>query len=54
MSRLAVMSVLVFCGTVGCGRITFDPVAFYNPYAKPPAGDGALRSWTLTPIKMQD
>ena len=52
MSRLAVMSVLVFCGTVGCGRITFDPVAFYNPYAKPPAGDGGTS--VLDPYANQD
>ena len=52
MSRLAVMSVLVFCGTVGCGRITFDPVAFYNPYAKPPAEDGGTS--VLDPYANQD
>ena len=28
--------------SISCGRISFDPVAFYNPYAPPPSYDGSV------------
>ena len=30
----------IFC-SISCGRISFDPVAFYDPYAPPPNLDGS-------------